>query len=429
MNTIAAIVGKFGETEYYLAKMKIGELTSIVGFAEELPNWEEMSIDEKMQRELNYQRVITQMVPYIQEDKERFYGTIIVDIYKGWEEIEFEPLDKLTGSLPNAYKAMVQNLGFISLPENRILIALDGQHRLASLRVALKGKQAIPAGVQIKPAWEKYLVPHPELADDDVSVIFIKHESDSKIRNIFNKINKYAKQTSRSENIIISETDTYSLLTRKLISEEGPLKALVNDEEKIDVVNWKSNTLAARSAQLTTLSSIYTIAEILLKDQEINVNLIPDEHELNEYYLEVEAFWQAALSWINVYDEYMKFSLKENVAAKYRKDNLLFKPVTQMALGHVGYFARKHGITYQEVFSRINLIDWSMENPMWENILVINSAKKKVITGKEAIRNAGILISYLTMGDKMKNVEKNEVLQIIRNARNDETIELPPIVI
>ena len=77
---------------------------------------------------------------------------------------------------------------------------------------------------------------------------------------------------------------------------------------------------------------------------------------------------------------------------------------------------------------RINNIDWSFENKLWQNILVIGSAKKKMITGKDAIRNAGLIISYLTMGQSMNEREKTNILEIIRNASDDKNAILPDCI-
>lgn len=428
MQTIACFKGKFGSTEYYQTKMSAGTLINTVGFAKEMSEYSEMTADEKIQRDLDVNRVVMEMVPYITEDKDRFYSSIVVDIYKGWEEIEFEPLEHVTGDLPKAYKNTMSDFGFVTFPDDQVLIALDGQHRLLSLKIAIKGLMGIPAGYEIKPSWEKRIHPHPELAKEEVSVIFVKHESDEKIRKLFNKINKYAKQTSRSDNIIISEDDMFAVIARRLIGEGGPLAALTRGEIRQDVVNWKSNTLAQRSAQLTTLSSIYTISETLLKNENININYLPDEETVEACYEVVCDFWNVLLSEVDVYRNYMDKILDYNIAAEYRVNNLLFKPVTQMALAHVAYMAQEKGLKFKEVAIKFNKIDWSMDNKLWQNILVIGSAKKKMITGKDSIRNAGLIISYLTMGNEMNELEKHNVLEIIRNATDDPTAYLPDII-
>lgn len=428
MQTIACFRGKFGNTEYYQTKMSAGTLVNTVGFAKEMSEYSEMTADEKIQRDLDVNRVVMEMVPYITEDMERFYSSIVVDIYKGWEDIEFESLESVTGALPKAYKNTMSDFGFVTFPDDQVLIALDGQHRLLSLKIGIKGLMGIPAGYEIKPSWEKKIKPHPELAKEEISVIFVKHESDEKIRKLFNKINRYAKQTSRSDNIIISEDDAFAVIARRLIGENGPLSPRIRGDLRQDIVNWKSNTLAQRSAQLTTLSSIYTISETLLKNEDININYLPDEEVVNSCYDVVNEFWNTLLTEVNVYHEYMDKVLDYNIAAEYRVNNLLFKPVTQMALAHVAYLAQEKNVDFNVVARKLNTIDWSMDNKLWQNILVIGSAKKKMITGKDSIRNAGMIISYLTMGDKMNNLEVNSVHEIIKNATDDENAKLPEII-
>lgn len=69
-----------------------------------------------------------------------------------------------------------------------------------------------------------------------------------------------------------------------------------------------------------------------------------------------------------------------------------------------------------------------MDYSLWFNILVVPAKKKKVITGKESIKAAGLVISYMVMGENMSEDEEAEVREIIRNATNDEKDELPPII-
>ena len=62
------------------------------------------------------------------------------------------------------------------------------------------------------------------------------------------------------------------------------------------------------------------------------------------------------------------------------------------------------------------------------NILVIGSANKKMITGKDSIRSAGMVIAYMVMGNQMTRSEVDDVRQIIRNARNDDSAALPRMI-
>ena len=63
MITLPAIKGKIGTTEYYLTSMSARELVSSVKPADELEEWESMTIEEKMQREPNWNRIKKEIAP------------------------------------------------------------------------------------------------------------------------------------------------------------------------------------------------------------------------------------------------------------------------------------------------------------------------------------------------------------------------------
>lgn len=423
MATLGCIKGQMGTTTYYMAKMSAGELIDRVGIAKELPEWPDMTAEEKMQRECDIKRVVDEIVPYIIEDPDRFFPSLIIDIFSGFEEIEYENIAEALPNVPKAYLVPMRDMGFITLPGKERLIALDGQHRLLSLKIAIRGLMGIPAGTKTFPSMNR-LIPHPELANEEISVIFVKHTDTQKIRKIFNKINKYAKQTSRSDNIITSDDDTFAVIARRLINEGGPL-APVNG---IDLVNWKSNTLSARSKNLTTLSSLYTIAETLLKDKKYSSKHLPTSNEMENAYDEVANFWQTALTSITAFQNFMELTKANKPVSALREENILLKPVTQMALAHVAAMAKRRRLDWSNICSRLNRVDWSFNNELWFNVLIIGSTNKKMMTGKDAIRGAGMIISYLVMGDSFSQTELDDVTQIIQNARNDANAALPEMV-
>ena len=424
MNTIGCIRAKLGSTVYYITKMTAGQLISNVGFAKEMPEWDSMSADEKMQRSLDVNRVVNDLVPYILEDPDRFFGCIIVDIYQGFEGLVFESVGNVVPNLPAAYKQPLQDMGFLTLPGNERLIALDGQHRLHSLKVAIQGLVGLPASVtKISPSWNS-LKPHPELAGEEISVVFVEHTDTTKIRKIFNKVNRYARQTSRADNIITSDDDIFAVIARRLLAEGEPLEPI----NGIELVNWKNNTLSSRSKHLTTLSALYTMSETMLRDEKLSGKILPEKEAVERAYKKVSDFWRISLDKINAFRQYVNLTENDRPITGLRESNLLLKPVTQMALAHTARMAQSKGISWDDVVAKINKIDWSFENNLWYNILIIPSINKKMITGKEAIRGAGMVISYLVMGKDMTKEEIADVRQIIENARNNGDDELPPMV-
>ena len=423
--TMLALKGKMGENEYYITTMKASTLINTVGFASEMQKWPDMSLDERMQREIKGDRVISEIVPYIINDPEWFFGSLIVDIYSGWEAVEFQNIQEICTTNLAAYRDTLTSAGFLTLPDNKILIALDGQHRLCALSVAIRGANGIPGSVKVSESLKNSLEPHPEIGNADVTVIFIRHESDAKIRKIFNKVNRYAKQTSKGDNIITSEDDMLAVITRAMFSgtEDAPLRPINNQE----LVNWKSNTIPLRSKMLTTAAAIYTMAEVMLEPMDITPKTRRNEEKLEQGIRFMNDFWNRALTEVNAFKQYKQYVIDGNPLDKFRKQNLLLKPVTQMALAQAIRTAMDYGYQYKDLTSKINQINWNPEYYVWSNILVINSKNKKMITGSQALKDAGEIIAYMLIGDEFSNEKKEHLLLTIRQAQDDDEIELPPI--
>lgn len=427
MQTLWAQRATLGSTTYYTTKMTVEELVNTVGLAIELPEWKDMTPDEKMQREPDINRIVNEICPYFIEDKDRFFGSLIVDIYSGYDHIIFEPITKFVDSdkLAAAHNIALQDAGFLTLPGKERLIALDGQHRLLAMKLSLKGSSAISVAMLGNKKMTPQMIalqPHPELANEEISVILVEHEDNLKIRKIFNKVNKYARQTGRGQNIITADDDVYATIARKLFADDGVLHKIGKNE----LVNWSSNTLSQRSKQLTTVSALYTIAETMSKDRGWSSKVMPsDEEAIEEVFQENVEFWQKLLDGMRVYQEYLKLTREDKPISALREDNLLMKPVTHMALAHVAYFARQKGKDWSDVVEKLDKVDWSMNNSVWFNILVIPAKKKKVITGKESIRAAGMVIAYMVLGDSMTSTEVNEVKEIIKNSTNGKSDALP----
>ena len=63
--SLPALRGKFGSTEFYLVTMKASEFVRTVIVPKEMEGWENLSVEEKFQREINYKRVKEKMAPYL----------------------------------------------------------------------------------------------------------------------------------------------------------------------------------------------------------------------------------------------------------------------------------------------------------------------------------------------------------------------------
>lgn len=436
--TLLAMQGIMGDNTYYVTTIKANTLIQTVGYASEMENWPDMTVDERMQRELKGERVATEIVPYLVNDPAWFFGALIIDIYSGWENVSFQPITEVVSVNLDAYKDSLKVAGFLTLPDDKSLIALDGQHRLAALSMAIRGKNGIPGSVELPDNIRETLVGgHPDIGKADITVMFIKHGDDNtKIRKIFNKVNRYAKQTSKGDNIITSEDDMIAIIARRMFSgEEAPLHPIGSQE----VVNWKSNTIPLRSKNLTTLSAIYTMTEILLAKEDITPKTRRDEETLERGRVIMRDFWNESLEKIDVFRMYKEYVERDKPLQNIRKDNLLLKPVTHTALAQAVSVAMDYGYKYTELIEKINKIDWSQDNPIWANVLVTNSMNKRMITGSQALKDAGKIIAYMLIGHDFSDREVENLREILRNARGDikekdsngnqeSDVKLPPII-
>jgi len=416
----AALKGRMGSTDYYLSKMIVRELLQGVSPADSHKEWwKDLPPHERMQRDANLKRVKEQIAPYLANSTDRFFGSIIVLVYDG--DIEFESLVKsFNVNIPKAYKSQADDMGFITITGGKLLV-LDGQHRWYGLQSIMQGETE---GTQ-----------NAFIPADEISVIFIKHETDEKTRRIFNKVNRYAKATSRGDNILTSEDDGFAIVTRRLTYDEtGPFytEGKLNEE---GLVSWKSNTLSPRSVSLTTLSALYEITQIILKKEsrftkfsEKDTINRPSDDLLDDATTIVIDFWDT------LFEKFIPFKsakLKETELSipDMRKDSyeysLLFKPAGQIAFmdGLVNAMKRTD-LSLDQLIERANKLTWSINDPHWLNVII--NLNKSIISSPDARERASLLTTYLLVGDKLKKPEVREVEKMYNTVHGIDIDNLLP---
>lgn len=404
-----------GSTTYYEITMTARELTNSVRPARETDAWASASIDERIQREVNRSRVMSTIVPYLAQHPDRFFGSFIVLVPKG--AVEFEPLTELVGNLPAAYRSSSQNIGYLTIDKGE-LIALDGQHRLLAFREVIQG------GTNLGPLWS-------EVGDDEVCVLLMEAESPQKTRRIFNKVNRHAKPTGRSDNIITSEDDGYALVTRRLLDTDldAPFANRMINDQQYEPVNWTSNTLSQKSWRLTTISALYeSVQDILTYEgykgfSEKESPIAPDEETLGTAYEKAASWWEEILSM-----DAFKAALKDpSTIPSIRFDTddphtLLMRPVGQMALvkGLVYALVASNGdLTWSETVRRANKLDYSCPpSSMWRDTIV--RADGRMVARKEAYDLAARLIAYMIAADRMSEESKQRLWEDWNKARGKD---------
>lgn len=385
MTTRPAIKGTMGSITYYQTVMPARELSNGVRPARETEHWANMSIDERMQREPNMTRIKQEIAPYLANHPDRFFGSVIVLVPKG--SITFETLTNF-GDVPAAYRASIDKVGFVTLGEGEH-IALDGQHRLLALREVITSPHS-------------YGPNEHAVGDDEVCVILIEHESDKKTRTIFNKVNRHARPTSSSDNIITSEDDGYAVVTRRLLEEDREAPLAKHDGR--DVVEWQRSSLTKTSTKLTTLTAVYeTVKDILSASGfqhfgEKDDPVAPPEAQIDEAYEIASEWWRTILT-MPQYEIGLRSPEKIPEIRHSPTDSaaLLYRPVGQISLvkGLTQAYSSSRGqLPVRALVERASLVDWSpIASNYWRDVIVRPDGR--MIAKREAYKLAGDLLEYL----------------------------------
>ena len=421
--TLPVLRGRMGSTDYYLATMKASELAAVAMMAAELPQWTTWSVFERFQRELAMKRVEKEIVPYLVRTRDRFFNALIVLVFEP-RVFEYEALADTVADLPRAYKSAAEQMGFLTI-DGGSLVVLDGQHRLGAFR------GVVTAGSELTGEYVD------AVAEDQVSVLFVPHESFEKTRRIFNKVNRYAKPTSPTDNIITSEDDGSAIVTRWLVEDSPPL-GLPGPQPPLNamdgfgepIVEWRQQTLKPESRKFTTLSALYQMTLIILTaegiagfDEKHMINR-PSDDQLIRAYKFVADWWSRTLANFTPYRRSMQHpSMLPDLRAYQAEYSLLFRPIGQIAFMHALVGAVRLGRSLEESLEVAEDQGWSAADPLFTGTVVY--ANGHMATSEYSIKLAGRLGTYLMAGDLMGDKEIDQLQLDLIEAKGDDQFRLP----
>ncbi len=371
--TFAAIKGKFGDTEYFVLAMKAKQLVEKARIPSEGLEWKDMSLEEREQRDINYNRIKKQIVPYLQKDKSRFFGAIILTA-QNFKTTNFEPLNKFAAKLPKLYEEEAHQMGFLTLKGNEVLMPLDGQHRLKAIQFAIEGQDEKSRKIEKGP--------DVSLANEDVTIILIPYEK-TKARKIFTKVNRYAKPTSKGQNLVTDDEDIIAILARYI----------ANKIIGADLVNYKSNTLSRvgnknskkpnDARYFTTLATIADCNEAILNavvGHKIDRTKSVEDTDKDFYIKEVQEVWDFLVKNIELLADALKDKSEtgDQRRVEIRGDFLLGKPIVQLCLVKAFmHLTEKARMEKSHAAAKLNKIDWRNDVPVWDRLLISGGKVQK----------------------------------------------------
>lgn len=347
-----ALRGKIGETEYFAAVLTFGEVAKLVEFVEEIDEWDDHTEPEgKAQRKLNVQRVEREMVPYLLNSADHFYSALTVEVRPPLDDIAGAaiPFEAIGTPFPGGVA-----FGNVILDGTQMLYALDGQHRLQSIKRAIRL--------------------NPSLARDQITVILVPFRSLKQSQLLFSDLNRFAKSPSKSINLLFSHRDPIVMVAKRLMGEVEFLRGRVELE---------STSLSKQTPYVITLSTLYEITRALLGSRHLD-----DEHTIADEVARQRPVWEYL---VNVVPQWKLVADRAEHPAYLRPKFLPLYGVCQQAIGlatAATLAARSNEFAALDGFADF---DWTISNGQWQGIVVQG---RRVNNTSTTIRLLGAFLGF-----------------------------------
>jgi DNA sulfur modification protein DndB len=356
---IPAFRAKMGDLDYFVSVVTLGEASRLVQFVEDVDGWTQATPPElKLQRKLNLQRVERELVPYLVDTDDHFYSALTVEIRptsdgEGNAEIAFDPQDSFAGGL---------GFGTLTLDGTETLYALDGQHRLKSIELAIRQR--------------------PQLAREHITQILIPFRNVTRSQTLFSDLNRYAKTTSKSISLLFTHREGLAQVTKGLANTVPLLR---------DRVNMESTSLSVNSRHFITLSTLYEMTKSLSpcfggEDRKDQDGLIADLAQVWSVLSEVVPEWRVV-------------ARNEEHPAYLRQRFLSMHGVAQQSIAsaaaQVILLEPDH---WQESLQSLSDVDWRLTNPTWQGTALHGGRVNNTSTSVRMLTQW--LVSYMTQETK-----------------------------
>lgn len=306
-------------------------------------------------------------------------------------------------------------MGFLTLEGSETLVPLDGQHRAKAFKYAIDGVDDNGRPIAT-------IRSNLELPNDQVAVILVRFNS-QRARMIFNKLNRYAKPTSRPDNLITDDDDAVAVISRKLLSDEE------DSVLPIRMVKIGTTSLAANAPEWTTLSTFYDINDALVKGLRIVSDGTPKQMNVDQQEVVIDQLkpaWARLCSRVDLWVQALEDPSEKGDQRRIeiREQTLLGKPIGQLSLIRAFLFMRDRcaGVSEEDLLDRLNQVSWGVRDPIWNNVLM-NPSNGRVLAGVRYVNRASVLIGHLC-GVQLTEAEQKELLEQI-HGDEWESHELP----
>ncbi|WP_297332675.1 DGQHR domain-containing protein [Flavobacterium sp.] len=342
--------GVIGNWVYYSSLMTAKQISDSVSTVKEIREAE--SLDEVLQRKLKERK--HDIARYLLSHDSRFFNSIILGVFDGVPDwIEFDLTKKFLEVLDESdIENSESSMGIMIFDGNEKIFAIDGQHRVEGIKIALE-----KAPEKVK--------------DDQYSVLFIAHIDDEegrkRTRRLFSDINTNAKPVSKGDRIIIDEDDISAIVARKLYSDYSFFKA-----DNTISVSEQSNLDKDDSTHFTNLVTLHTVNRHLKKLFKIPAGTKPNDLDNVEALFKIATdFYDFMFNNLTDYKSYFLDSALTLIQARANNSHLLFRPIGLILMAKIYVYYKLNNIDTSELLN-LNKLSFVfpasyLENILWNN--------------------------------------------------------------
>jgi len=402
--TFPALRARMGDRWYYVTTMTFADVARWIRPIDEMH--ERAELKTWLQRQVRTERR-EQISAYLQTRPQRFFNAVVAGIYNGepeWLPVTVDNANSLEDVELGDRQATAY--GVISISGNEDIFAIDGQHRVEGIRLALETDAS--------------------LAKEELTVIFVAHkmtpEGRERTRRLFTTLNKFARPVSQAELIALNDDDTFAIVTRRLIDNYiglGP---------EFVPLNSTSNLAAGDARSLTSVITLYEIVRTIAIPSRSREKKALEEgpakpQRVNEIYDSLVEFWDLLKLKVRPIKNVCLSRPEDNVAGRYRTENgghLLLRPAGLIAFAKAVRILVDQGQSMKAAVTLLSKVPLDLTEAPWDGVLWKSSSKTMIL------KNGKLSVSLFLHLTGYKALNKGySLLENYRKAIGDETARLP----
>jgi DGQHR domain-containing protein len=353
---MSCVKSRMLDTDFWLGTMTFAGVDRQI-LPPDDPRWDRIFGGQDAQRKLVRSRVKATMVPYLLNNRDAFFNSLVVvlipmDGSKLKEGRDYRFIPSAPGS----------DVGTLEIEDTVMMFIADGQHRREAIAMAVRDRV--------------------NLGIERVPVVFLAYEEPGRVRQVFSDLNLNAKPVSKTIGYAFETRDPIVVVTKRVTHDVPLFNGRVNE---------MSNSLSSRSPYVVTMNTLVACHKEILaamfstsvkkvgavSELEALTHLDPNDGAVASVSDKLAAFWNLVISRFPQWHQVMTSTLKPGEVREGVEGG---DPGFIFAYG-IGWQAiamaassliRRFPSDWEDKLTEcLDLVDWSRENQEWNNVAMV----------------------------------------------------------